>query len=365
MTKTIFDNFTGKYSLSKTLRFELKPVGKTAEWIEKTGLLKTDEQRAIDYKEVKKIIDEYHKEFIARVLSGVTNLKNLRNFYNLYKTSKEKQDTGFDKKFENAQKLLRKEIVDVFKKDEQYQKLFKKELIQELLPEFISKDIPKEKLVEGFQRWTTYFKGFNENRQNMYSDEDKATAIAYRIVNENLPKFIDNLKVYKDIKSKIKTTAKSDQVFSLEYFVHVLTQYGIDEYNAVIGGIPAEAGKEKIKGLNEDINLYNQKQDDKKNRLPKFKQLYKQILSDKQSFLDVIENDQELLNAINGFYRENILAKHKINGEDKDVLSGLKELLNNINGFDVNKIYLRNDTALTDISQKVFGDWGGYWTNIE
>ena len=30
---TIFDDFTNQYSVSKTLRFELKPVGKTKELI--------------------------------------------------------------------------------------------------------------------------------------------------------------------------------------------------------------------------------------------------------------------------------------------------------------------------------------------
>ena len=54
--------FTKKYSLSKTLRFELKPVGKTLDHIREKGLLEQDEKRALKYKEAKKIIDEYHKD---------------------------------------------------------------------------------------------------------------------------------------------------------------------------------------------------------------------------------------------------------------------------------------------------------------
>lgn len=45
--KKSLENFTGLYQLSKTLRFELKPVGKTLENIQKNGLLTQDEQRAI------------------------------------------------------------------------------------------------------------------------------------------------------------------------------------------------------------------------------------------------------------------------------------------------------------------------------
>ena len=58
-------DLTGQYSLSKTLRFELKPIGKTLEHIERKGLLTQDEQRAEEYELMKGIIDRYHKAFIT------------------------------------------------------------------------------------------------------------------------------------------------------------------------------------------------------------------------------------------------------------------------------------------------------------
>ena len=69
-----YDDLTGLYSLSKTLRFELKPIGKTLENIEKKGLIEQDEIRAEEYEKVKDIIDEYHKAFIKMCL-GELNLK--------------------------------------------------------------------------------------------------------------------------------------------------------------------------------------------------------------------------------------------------------------------------------------------------
>ena len=60
--------FTRVYPLSKTLRFELKPIGKTLEFIQNNGLLKQDQHRAESYVKVKKIIDDYHKAFISSVL---------------------------------------------------------------------------------------------------------------------------------------------------------------------------------------------------------------------------------------------------------------------------------------------------------
>ena len=53
----VFKQFTGLYSLSKTLRFELIPIGKTLENIEKKGIIVQDEKRACEYEKVKGIID--------------------------------------------------------------------------------------------------------------------------------------------------------------------------------------------------------------------------------------------------------------------------------------------------------------------
>lgn len=76
LNKELLDGFTKKYQLSKTLRFELIPQGKTREHIEIKGLLQCDEQRAESYKKVKKIIDEYHKDFIEKAMDGLSRLKH-------------------------------------------------------------------------------------------------------------------------------------------------------------------------------------------------------------------------------------------------------------------------------------------------
>lgn len=75
-----FEDFKRLYSLSKTLRFEAKPIGATLDNIVKSGLLDEDEHRAASYVKVKKLIDEYHKVFIDRVLDdGCLPLENKGN----------------------------------------------------------------------------------------------------------------------------------------------------------------------------------------------------------------------------------------------------------------------------------------------
>ncbi len=42
----VFEKFTDLYSVSKTLRLGLKPIGRTLEYIEKKGIIAQDAQRA-------------------------------------------------------------------------------------------------------------------------------------------------------------------------------------------------------------------------------------------------------------------------------------------------------------------------------
>ncbi|MEQ9310054.1 MAG: type V CRISPR-associated protein Cas12a/Cpf1 [Balneolaceae bacterium] len=375
--------FIGKYSISKTLRFELIPVGKTLNFIEAKGLLNQDKQRAESYKEMKKTIDSFHKHFIEQALSKV-QLTSLSAFAELYfkNVEEKKKDSKFKEKLKKVQDNLRKEIVQEFNTGdtkEVFSKMFKKELITELLEDWIFLQKGQEIYFdENFKSFTTYFGGFHENRKNMYTDKEQTTAIAYRLVHENLPKFMDNIKIfekvktvpelyekcpvlYNEIEEYLVNSTSINEAFELSYYNGVLTQSGIDVYNLVIGGRTFEEGKKKIQGLNEYINLYNQNQE-KKNRVPKLKPLYKQILSDRESisFLpDAFEDSQEVLEAIECYYKANLIDyKPSDKVETESVLQEVKELLADIKSYDLNKIYIRNDKALSDISKTLFGDWG-------
>ena len=61
--------FTNLYPISKTLRFELIPQGKSLENMKSKGLIAEDQHRADSYQKVKSIIDEFHKYYIESVLA--------------------------------------------------------------------------------------------------------------------------------------------------------------------------------------------------------------------------------------------------------------------------------------------------------
>ena len=385
----IFEDFKRLYPLSKTLRFEAKPIGATLDNIIKSGLLDEDEHRAASYVRVKKLIDEYHKVFIDRVLgNGCLPLKNeghnnsLTEYYESYVTKSQNEDAK--KVFKEIQQNLRSIIAKKLTEDKAYANLFGKNLIESYkdktdktkiidsdLIKFIntaestqldsmSQDEAKE-LVKEFWGFTTYFVGFYDNRKNMYTAEEKSTGIAYRLVNENLPKFIDNMEAFKKAIARPEIQANMEELYSnfseylnvesiqemfqLDYYNMLLTQKQIDVYNAIIGGKTDDEHDVKIKGINEYINLYNQQHKDDK--LPKLKALFKQILSDRNAISwlpEEFNGDQEVLNAIKDCYErlsENVLG-------DKV----LKSLLGSLSDYSLDGIFIRNDLQLTDISQK-------------
>ncbi|MDR1723912.1 MAG: type V CRISPR-associated protein Cas12a/Cpf1, partial [Tannerella sp.] len=361
------NEFANLYQLSKTLRFELKPVGETLDYIQRSGILEHDNHRAESYKLVKKIIDEYHKDFIERSLLGVNNkelVELLKQHEPLYR---KKDKTDADKNaLKDVQTKLRKEIVKAF----DTKRLFGKELIKEdlLAFDYVKQNAENTDLVLEFKDFTTYFTGFHENRKNMYSDEDKSTAIAYRLIHDNLPKFISNITVFEKIKEpladKLSELYKTfeeylnvreiAEIFKLGYYSEVLTQTQIDVYNLLIGGKTLEDGT-KLKGLNEYINLYNQQQKDKNARLPKFTPLFKQILSDRDAISwlpETFRDDNDVLETIEKVFNE--LPFNEI-----------QALIGKINDYDLEKVFLRNDTGLTDISQKYLGHWSEITKAIE
>lgn len=356
------EQFTNLYQVSKTLRFELIPDIRTKSILEHSDLIAQDEHRAESYKAVKKIIDRYHKAYIESVLVSL-KLPNdeLERLHELY--SKSQKNDADKKALDDVQNKLRKQIANALTKDDRYSRIFKKELIREDILSFVTPD--ERALIEEFRDFTTYFTGFYENRKNMYSAEAQSTAIAYRLIHENLPKFFDNMatfakianspvansfpQLYQEMAEYLNVRELGD-MFRLDYYTELLTQSQIDVYNAVIGGRTIEDGNKKIQGINEYVNLYNQQQATRETRLPKLKPLFKQILSDREAISWLPEEfttDNEVLKAVGTYYRS----------LEDNILTPLRDLLSNLASYNLDGIFVTNDLAITDISQALFSDW--------
>ena len=431
-TKSIFDNFTRQYSLSKTLRFELKPIGKTREnmnanleYDENLRTFLADQKIEDAYQILKPVFDKIHEEFITKSLeSAAAKEIDFSEYFNLYKKQKNEQNKDerkkLDKLIQNEEKKLRKEFEkfyliagEEFKiiagKDSNGKDILKKNGYKVLteagilayiknkllanpawlddlkIPEVKvlveNKEKNKEKVekaLEQMKRFFTYFGGFNQNRENYYdvsankNGEGKSTAVATRVIEENLPKFADNLLSYeknKDEYDKVFLKLQNDNKelrlrnprwdgidkntefipaydikndgtsFAIGNFVNCFSQSEIDAYNA------------KVANVNYLVNLYYQQT---KNKLPKFKILFKQIgCGEKKDFIKLIKNNAQLKAVL----EKAKLAgeKYLINDKDKDAVGAFMDYLLNLDDF--KNIYW-SDKAMNTISGKYFGNWG-------
>jgi CRISPR-associated protein Cpf1 len=364
-------NFTNLYSTSKTLRFRLKPVGETLSTFDKNEILIEDNGRKEAYAKVKLIIDEYHREFIKKALQDFrfneSVLKDYCALFSIGKKSVEQEDA-----FKIVQDQLRKDVAKEFKIQPVFKDLFGKEVFNHLIefcqdfyaekPEELESAISSLKY---FEKFSTYFKGFSDNRKNMYTDEAKRTRIAYRIVHDNLPLFLRNQKVFEHFKSQAfdvlssfetddfakilkrlnyDSTTTVDAFFNLDWINKIVTQNGIDVYNTVLGGHKDSEKSQSIKGLNQKINEYKPK--DSKEKIGQLSRLKKQILSDIVSASispEPFKNDKEVLEAIKNFY-----------AHTKDAYSMLDTQIKTVTISD--SIYI-NTKDLSTISQSLLGGW--------
>ncbi len=449
---TNFKDFTNLYQLSKTMRFELKPVTETQarisdlkkelknysesndEKLVPKGVLAEDYKRAQDYKRIKKVIDEYHKDFIESTLLNIEipledtvvdygrrkevlyGLQSVYETYKKLKLNKNKQDLKAE--YAEQQESLRKFIGKGIQETDGFNLLFKKELFHGvrntdgLLVAWIKKGAAENRfdwlgkqgfnnayevieLVESFGGWTRYFSGFHQNRENMYSVEAHSTSLIFRIVHDNLPKFLDNVQkwealqeyrqngldfspIERDMEEELRfelidretgelTTEKYslDQVFQPKSFNLFLAQSGIDKFNFILGGKQVEGEREIRKGVNSLINLFSQrpenKEESKKIRSLKMTRLYKQILSDREehSFVDEkFENDQQALQAVSDFYNGTFFTEQLIDARENILAAFLIELFNGIpNEYNLDQIHVNNGLPLSGLSNLVFGNW--------
>ena len=362
-----FEKFTNLYELSKTLRFELKPVGETQQMLEDNQVFQKDEIIQKKYKQTKVYFDRLHREFVAEALKDISlsNIQEytevLKNVKKITKETDKKQRDQWEKDFVNEEKRLRKEVVGLFniqakKWSEEYlglknndlKILDEKAVFSELLKirygeeaetlisiEFTNKETGEvtEEIVSIFDEWkgfTGYFTKFFETRKNFYKDDGTSTALATRIIDQNLRRFTENIEIVSFIERNYPDFSfdpvieeykfSIEEIRSLDFYAsQCLLQPGIDDYN-----------KEFVGKMKYAINHYRQA--NKGAKVPYLKTLDKQILSEKEKFIDEIEDDVRLKSVL----EELLQAGAKKAGILKTLLS---RFINLSEDFDLSKIY--------------------------
>lgn len=364
-----FSNFTNLYELSKTLRFELKPIWKTKELLEWEDIFPRDRKIEEIYQNIiKPCLNNLHSELIEESLKWAS-LNLDENDYIIWKWAvnrhwNENEKKKFKDNFDKKKKELRKQVVayltnstikDKYSKISGWKDLTDKKILpilaeiywdkiyeedtQDKKKKYENSDLLwktyKELINEYFIWFFTYLWNFNKNRENLYKDDWKASRVATRLIDENLIKFFQNKLSYEKFAWVIDLAAEQQNCFDTLCYQNYLNQKWIDNYNKLIWEI------------NSEINKHNQIHWTK---LPKLIELYKQILakSDKEngfSFVDsIIEDDKYLEEQLKIFLWD---SKNRIENANKSVFEKLLEC----DDIELEKIYFKTST-LKDISNK-------------
>lgn len=423
-----FSKFTNQYSLSKTLRFELKPVGKTLDNMRQQLKYDKDLQTFLkdqaikdSYQKLKPLFDSIHEEFITDSLeSQIAKKLDFSGYLVSYRKEGDLREN---------EKTLRGGIGTTFVetgtnwKEEKYPQyewkkgskvangssiLLSQDVLRLIKDSSLDNEELKKMVDETFKGFFTYLGGFNQNRENYYTiNEEKATAVATRIVHENLPKFCDNLLQFEAIIKKkadrgierierkheylgaydylkqqdkitqikdaetgeiIKVEPIKERIFDITHFPFCLSQNEIEEYNRTIGH------------YNLLINLYNQAKESEEQdlhksqktfkRLPIFKTLYKQIGCGRKSSLffaithdKTVEAEQVRNEDKEAFSVEEVLHLAKQAGDkyfqnsDNEVIRAVPDLLDYIYNRETYEGIYWSKAALNNISNKYFANY--------
>lgn len=414
---TDLSQFTKQFSKVITIKNELVPVAQTLDFIKKNNIIEEDLKRSEDFKRAKEILDEkiYRVALEESLESCDLNWQKLANAIEevnkVDKDNDKARDAAYKNLYSESDKL-RKEIVkkydvyanqfnDVFlKKDTKSsdETLLDKNNQVKFSSRFLGKDVltlalsgklpnislEEQKILESFKEFYTYFTGYNENRANIFSSDNKSTSAASRLVDENFNRFLSNVKAYEqwqqhdvlikainDVEAQLKQNNALDndinlnQVFSINYYNHLLNQKGINLFNTILGGIPAEENKVKVQGLNEKIKEVLDQEENKglkdslkAKKSTKLVPLYKMMLSDRdKSFaIDEFKDGKEAMTVLKDVL--NSLTNNSCGVVDKFeiLLQALK------NGeFNLDSIFI-DGKNLADFSTLLFG--GSCWSYL-
>jgi len=386
--------FTGIFPVSKTLRFELNPVlleGQTLndfwqvyldgpEGNDLHKLYKNDKERNVNYPIMKAILDQFHKKFIASALeqfvvgdTGVT-WESLALAYQEDKKSKAYQKLQGEMRGKMRKAFMGHNWWPYISSYSQLISTLMKKMVEEDddFVESIQESNPKMNLdrnkmleaIKAFNNFSVYFGNYQDNRDNMYSEKDQTTSVANRIVNENYPKFLDNIVVYHRLKETCPDELKAieenlaavlnglmlDDIFTPRYYNKCLTQDGIEKYNWLLGGNPNEG----VLGINSVGNEYLHQHPDSQLKLRSLEmaQLHKQILSDRVriSFLpEQFNSDEELMQSVSAFFE----------GFDSfNLFEHIQETMNILKDSttDLNRVYVQGKN-LSRLSTLLYGKW--------
>lgn len=399
-TKSSFSDFTNLYELSKTLRFELKPTDEKTKEVISWNTFEFDKKRQEKRPNLLKLIDNLLWVYINEIFD-YNNLEDIS--FNEYFTEyenlklKKKNKEKFLKEDYEKENALSKKITHLY-----WNSIFIKKLDKNIFFESLLKEEVLD-YIKTYYIWDKEEQDFNENdkeileilslfkgkfsslqdfiksrKETIFSENLKQWSLIYRIIRENLKRFIDNIEEFQKIlwmfenwdldfitNEEFKFLENDKEVnwvniFELNNYKHFFLQEWINQYNKKVWTI-----RSKLNHIIQDIKNENKKRKkewgiQKQLYIPKrssLKILDKQILWEK----DKVNKEFEIKNIEEFYEKLNILFNFN-NGENQiiNIENHISYFLDTLQieqeEFDVSKIYL-SKRAIETLSWKFFNDF--------
>lgn len=349
------NQFTNLFQVHKTVKFDLRPIGKTAELINSNGFLVSDDkEKAMAYQVVKCLIDDYYqKEVIAPILDNIKDNKEWNGLLEKYDKAKD----GLER---NAISKKLAGVIDKSKPTKPTAKALYTPLKDYVLTlknaelQLILKDLQYDEVVIGgktlraawnkelkefvelaidkFKNFTPYFETLATNIEQVFSG--KKNGVAHRMVYQNLYTFIRNKKALDDLKIMVDEFSGEKEMLVGD-FSYCLHQSGIDKYNKYIGQLVQRL--KEYSDAHPKFSMWHKR----------FKKLNKQILSPQitPSWLPAaFTNDEMMVVAIRAFVNNT-----------SPYLPALEEIIRQIATYDDHIFIYRK--SLRSIAAQMTGDY--------
>lgn len=262
---SIFDSFTRRNSLIKTLRFRLEPMFGTSEQLAKIGVLERDQERSENWETVRAVLRRVDASFVEKALTEEVDLdwrplatalkaknavyENEKNNSNEIELSQdesgkkallqsEKNRAEISKELVKQQAEMRKAVAKLLTKHGDYKNITNPTKAIKMAAEAVQSDA-EARAVAQYLRFTTVLTDYFAHKKAYFGHEVRRTTIAYRIVHVNFPIYLENLRLMKqyaqaglDLQNKFIFT-----YLEINGYNKCLVQSQIDSYNQAVGQI--------------------------------------------------------------------------------------------------------------------------------
>lgn len=352
------------FSVNKTLKLEIVPTEGTKKQIEKFTILEKDKALAEKAGKLLPVLDRLNRDFLKGALSSMSI--SPETWGELVAAWRERKDVkgGGKKRWEDQYKQAVNAFIGSIKNQSgfaMYVAATPNDLLKKIvLPMY--KDRPEEEVFKALDGKCAMLAYYMRSRDFLYTSS-KSGSVCQRALWTNLGLFADNCAAWEDFKARFPELvpdvdhaarevrgsmfACAEDMFRPENYGKFILQGGINQYNAVINGWTD--GDKLRKGLAQMLKERKDKSDGEM-KMPAFKKLQKQVMSDEDSvsFVPVqFVNDDEAYVALRG-YVDRL--------ENGDIVEGCSNVLRWIGNYDSEAVtFSKRDICF--MSHKMYGEW--------